>query len=105
MIEIKRVTTQHEFKEVINGLEMIDGGRYALTSSSDNSIRLTNLISLDERYRIVNVHRNSQPNVMMLTSAGLIISCGKNGEIRMFENVMGRHRGSFFAHGDCINGV
>lgn len=105
LIETKRVTTKHEFKEVINNLFMVDNGRYALTSSTDNSIRMTNLVTRDERFRIKNTHRNSSPNKLLLTSSGLVISCGKNGEIRMFEQLMGRHRGAFWAHGGEIHGI
>lgn len=84
---------------------MLDSGRYAITASSDNSIRLTNIITGDERFRVKEVHRNSYPNAVAVTSSGFIVSCGKNGEIRLFEQTLGRHRGSFWGHASQINGV
>lgn len=85
MIETRRTATQHNFQEVLQALIVIDQGRYGITASSDNSIRFTNLITGDERYRIKDVHRSSYPNAIALTTSGFLISCGKNGEIRVFE--------------------
>jgi WD40 repeat protein len=84
---------------------LIDSGRYAITASSDNSIRLTNLVTGDERFRVKDVHRDSYPSAFIVTTSGFIVSCGKNGEVRLFDQTLGRHRGAFWAHSSQINGV
>lgn len=105
LIEEKKLFTGHSPTDVINQVVFLENGRYVLTSSFDNSIRLTNVVTGDPRFTIPKVHYTGHPVCLLHSITGLILSGGDNGEISIFEPLLGKRQYSQNCHSGRIWGI
>ena len=96
-MEYKRILTTHSPTEIITSLILMDRDRYAITSSTDESIRITNLVTEENRLSIPKTH-DGGANCLLLTAGGLIASGGKDGSLKLFDTVIGRNKGVLLGH-------
>lgn len=103
-MEYKRIETTHSPTEIITSLLLMDKDRYAITASTDESIRITNLVTQENRLSIPKTHEGGS-NCLLLTAAGLIASGGKDGSLKLFDTIIGRNKGVLLGHQGPIYSV
>lgn len=101
IIVTKSIETSHSSNEVINDFFLIDKDRYAVTCSNDRSIRITNMISGDNRLAIPYAHKDCS-RCLLYMAKGIIVSGGKDGEIKLFDPTIGQSKGVLVGHKDTV---
>lgn len=101
IIVTKTIPTSHSDTETINDFLTIDKDRYSITCSNDKSIRITNLISGDNRLAIPFTHKDGS-RCLFFHSKGIIVSGGKDGEIKLFDPTIGQSKGLLVGHKDTV---
>lgn len=102
--EYKRIETTHSPTEIITSIILMENGRYAITASSDESIRITNLVTHENRLSIPKTHDGGS-NCLLLTSSGAIVSGGKDGTVKVFDTIIGRNKGVLMGHKGPVYGI
>lgn len=97
----KTLETSHSCKDTISDFYFMDKERYAVTFSGDKSIRVTNLITGDNRLAIPYVHREGI-SALFVMAKGVVISGSMEGEIKMFDPSIGQSKGIMVGHKDRI---
>ena len=97
----KFIETTHSTTETINDFLLTDKDRYAISCSNDRSIRITNLITGDNRLAIPYTHKEGSKSVLMLNK-GLLASGGHDGEIKLFDPNVGQSAGILMGHANTI---
>ena len=101
IIETKTVSTSHSDSDTINDFILIDKDRYAITCSNDRSIRITNMISGDNRLAIPFAHQDGS-RCLLFHTKGVIVSGGKDGEIKLFDPTIGQSKGILVGHRETV---
>ena len=101
IIVTKTIETSHSSTDTINDFFLIDKDRYAVSCSNDRSIRITNLISGDNRLAIPFTHKDSS-RCLLFHTKGVIVSGGKDGEIKLFDPTIGQSKGILVGHKDTV---
>jgi WD40 repeat protein len=101
LVMTKFIDSTHSSTEIINDFFLIDKDRYAVSCSNDKSIRITNLITGDNRLAIPYANKEGSRCILMVTK-GLIASGGKDGEIKLFDPSIGQSAGILVGHANTV---
>ena len=102
--EFKRIKTTHSSTEIITNMLLMENGRYTITSSGDESIRITNLLTQENRLAIPKTHPGGSTS-LLLTAQDKIVSGGRDGEIKIFDTMIGRSKGVLKGHSGAVWGL
>lgn len=97
----KSVETTHSASDTISDFILLDKDRYVVSCSNDKSVRITNLITGDNRLAIPLANREGTKCLLYHTK-GFIVTGGKDGEIKLFDPTVGQSRGILVGHRDTI---
>lgn len=104
LIESKLIETSHHHNDVINQLVLSDDSRYAMTCSKDESIRITNLVTGENRLAIPKASEGGCASICHM-SDGMLASGGRDGVIKLFDTLIGMNKGVMYGHRDQVWGM
>ena len=98
----RSVETSHSSKETIKDMMLVDKERYAITCSTDNSVRITNMITGENRLAIPLVTKEGVECMCMDKARNRLVVGGRGGEIVVYDLVIGEKKGVMIGHRDVV---